>query len=119
MLVLWARVPGSWCDGRRSPRGLPPWPACDPGALPSGAETVLGVDCVLDHRANIRSLPEYRYTLAEYEPTRPWVLVGALRRLSVELDDDEDFVVWAARAWPRPRYQVDRLPDLPPWEGAG
>lgn len=73
----------------------------------------------LDPRANIRSMPEYRYTVAEYEPARPWVLIGALREHSVELDDGEEFAVWAARAWPRPRYQVDLLPELGPWEGAG
>jgi hypothetical protein len=60
-------------------------------------------------------VPEYRYTLAEYDPERPWVLVGPLRRLSVELDEGEDFLVWAARTWPRPRYQVDLLPELGPW----
>ena len=64
-------------------------------------------------------MPEYRYTVAEYEPTRPWVLVGAPRRLSVELDDGEDFAAWASQAWPRPRYQVDLLPALGPWQGAG
>lgn len=57
-------------------------------------------------------------TLAEYDPDRPWVLVGALRRLSVELEDDEDFASWAALAWPRPRYQADLLPELPPWPRA-
>jgi hypothetical protein len=62
---------------------------------------------------------EYRYTVAEYEPDRPWILVGCLRRLSVELSDGEDFAAWAAQAWPRPRYQVDLLPELPPWPGAG
>ena len=73
----------------------------------------------LDPRANIRSMPEYRYTVAEYEPARPWVLVGALREHSVELDDGEEFAAWAAQAWPRPRYQVDLLPELGPWQGAG
>jgi hypothetical protein len=63
-------------------------------------------------------MPEYRYTVAEYEPTRPWVLVGALRQLSVELNEDEDFAVWAAQAWPRPRFQVDLLSELGPWQGA-
>ena len=38
---------------------------------------------------------------------------------SVELDEGEEFAAWAAQAWPRPRYQVDLLPELGPWQGAG
>jgi hypothetical protein len=65
------------------------------------------------------SMTAYRYTVAEYEPRRPWVVVGPLRELTVNLDDGEDFRAWAAQAWPRPRYQVDLLPELGPWQGAG
>jgi hypothetical protein len=64
-------------------------------------------------------VPKLRYTVAEYDPDRPWVVVGPLREMSVELDNREDFATWAARAWPRPRYEVALCPDLPPWEAAG
>jgi hypothetical protein len=53
-------------------------------------------------------MPEYRYTVAEYDPARPLVLVGALRQLTVEFDESEDFAAWAARAWPRPRHSALR-----------
>ena len=72
---------------------------------------------ILDPHANICSMPEYAYTVAEYEAARPWVLVGALRD-RVELDEGEDFTAWAARAWPRPRYEVALLTELGPWQGA-
>lgn len=64
-------------------------------------------------------MPGYRYTVAEYDPGRPWVVVGPLREFAVELEEGEDFRAWAAQAWPRPRYQVDLLPELGPWQGAG
>jgi hypothetical protein len=73
----------------------------------------------LDPDANICSMPAYRYTVAEYDPRRPWVVLGPLRHFTVELEDGDDFAAWAAQAWPRPRYQVDLLPELGPWEGAG
>lgn len=72
--------------------------------------------CPLDLSANIRSIPVYTYTVAEYDSERPWVVVGPLRQMTVELDDSEDFLAWAARAWPRPRYQAVLVPGLPPWE---
>ena len=65
------------------------------------------------------SMPEYRYTLAEYDPDKPWLVLGPLRHMTVELDDDVDFLAWAAKAWPRPRYQAVLVPDLPPWQGGG
>lgn len=34
---------------------------------------------------------EHRYTVTELDPQRPWVLVGEIRRLSVELEDGQDF----------------------------
>ncbi|MFZ1996500.1 MAG: hypothetical protein WAU75_20480 [Solirubrobacteraceae bacterium] len=61
----------------------------------------------------------YPYTVTEYDARRPWLIVGPLRRMTVELEDGEDFATWAAKAWPRPRYQADREPEpLPPWECA-
>jgi hypothetical protein len=57
------------------------------------------------------------YTLAEYDPDRPWVLVGEIRHLMVELDDNDTFSTWAARAWPPPRYKAETSPDeLGPWQ---
>jgi hypothetical protein len=65
-------------------------------------------------------VPKYGYTVTEYDARRPWVIVGPLRRMTVELDDGEDFATWAAQAWPRPRFQTDlEREPLPPWEGAG
>ena len=61
----------------------------------------------------------YTYTVAEYDRERPWLVVGPLRRLSVELPDGEDFLAWAAQAWPRPWYEAILVPELPPWEGGG
>jgi hypothetical protein len=59
---------------------------------------------------------EYRYTVAEYDPQRPWVLVGEIRQLAIQLDDQENFTVWAAQAWPPPRYKAELAPDeLRPW----
>jgi hypothetical protein len=74
----------------------------------------------LDLPANMCSVPTYRYTITEYDAARPWVSVGPLRRMTVELEDAEDFAVWAAQAWPRPRFQADlNREPLPPWESAG
>ena len=47
------------------------------------------------------------------------LVVGPLRRMTVELAEDEDFLTWVARTWPRPRYEAVLVPELPPWEGAG
>ena len=64
-------------------------------------------------------VPRYCYTVAEYDPGRPWVVVGPVRRMTVALDEDEDFLTWVARAWPRPRYEAVLVPELPPWQSAG
>jgi hypothetical protein len=55
---------------------------------------------------------EYRYTVAEHDPERPWIVVGEIRCLAVELEDDENFYGWAAARWPRSRYEV----QLDPWQ---
>jgi hypothetical protein len=63
---------------------------------------------------------EHRYTLIEYDSQRPWVVVGEIRRLSVELEDGQDFNLWAAQEWPAPRFRAKLQPgELAPWEGAG
>lgn len=44
--------------------------------------------------------------------------------MTVELNEGEDFLAWAAQAWPRPRYQAVLVPELstlggrPPHAGA-
>lgn len=63
-------------------------------------------------------MPAYSYTVAEYDPERPWVVVGPLRRMTVELAEGEDFLAWAAETWPSPRYHAVLVPELPPWPGA-
>jgi hypothetical protein len=55
-------------------------------------------------------VPEFRYTVAEYDPRQPWLLVGEIRRLTVQLEDAEAFTAWAARRWPAPRYKAEREP---------
>jgi hypothetical protein len=54
----------------------------------------------------------YSFTVAEHDPERPWILVGEIRRLTVELEDGQGFYEWATREWPGPRFKV----ELDPWE---
>lgn len=63
-------------------------------------------------------MPAYRFIVTEYDSEKPWLVVGPLRRMTVELNEDQDFLAWAAQAWPRPRCQAVLVPELPPWEGA-
>ena len=59
---------------------------------------------------------EFRYTVTEYDRNHPWLLVGEIRRLTVELEDTESFSAWAARTWPPPRYKAELEPEaLGPW----
>jgi hypothetical protein len=61
-------------------------------------------------------VPELRYTVTEYDPQRPWVMVSRTRGLAVDLDA-EDFPAWAARAWPATRYTTEIEPGaLRPWQ---
>jgi hypothetical protein len=63
---------------------------------------------------------EYRYTVAEYDPQRPWLLVGEIRHLTVELDDEHSFTSWAARKWPAPRFKTELdAGQLGPWQRSG
>jgi hypothetical protein len=63
---------------------------------------------------------EFRYVVTEYDPHRPWLLVGEPRRLTVELEHAGSFTAWAARTWPPPRYRADLEPEtLGPWQGSG
>lgn len=56
----------------------------------------------------------YSYTVAEHDPDRAWIVLGEIRHLTVELDEDASFSEWARREWPRPRYEV----ALDPWQGS-
>jgi hypothetical protein len=63
---------------------------------------------------------ELRYTVTEYDPDQPWLLVGEIRRLAVHLEDAETFSAWAARTWPAPRFKAELEPEaLRPWQDSG
>jgi hypothetical protein len=60
-------------------------------------------------------VPEYEYTLVEYDPERPW-LVASTQTLTVALQDAQAFPAWASRQWPAPRYKAElRHRELRPW----
>jgi hypothetical protein len=54
---------------------------------------------------------EYRFTLTEYDPECPWIVVSTQHR-TIELRDGSDFFAWARDRWPRPRWSV----QLDPWQ---
>jgi hypothetical protein len=54
----------------------------------------------------------YAYTVAEHDLERPWLVLGEIRQLTVELPDGESFHDWASKEWPAPRFQV----ELAPWQ---
>jgi hypothetical protein len=56
-------------------------------------------------------VPEYGYTLAEYDPERPWIVIRQGHR-TVTLDAGLNFFEWAHEQWPAPRWTV----ELDPWE---
>lgn len=58
------------------------------------------------------SMRSYAYAVTDHDPDRPWIVVGEIRHLTVQLQDDRNFFEWAAREWPAPRYQV----QLEPWQ---
>jgi hypothetical protein len=65
-------------------------------------------------------VPEYRYTVAEYDLQRPWLLVGEIRHLAVELEDVHSFRSWAAQKWPAPRFRAELdAGQLGPWQRSG
>ena len=49
---------------------------------------------------------EYRYTVVEHDPDRPWIVVGEIQHLSVELDEADHFAAWADQKWPGTRFAV-------------
>ena len=61
---------------------------------------------------------EFGFMVVEYEPERAWIVVGS-RRLTVELEDGQDFLEWARQHWPPPRFKVEPEPaELPPWDAS-
>jgi hypothetical protein len=65
-------------------------------------------------------VPQFRHVLRECDPDRPWVIVGDIQYLVVELEDRSAFRAWAAERWPAPRYVAELEPEsLGPWKGAG
>jgi len=54
---------------------------------------------------------EYRYTVTEHDPDRPWIVLDSEHR-TVTLDDGVGFFEWSAEHWPAPRWTV----ELDPWQ---
>jgi hypothetical protein len=54
---------------------------------------------------------EYRFTLTEYDPERPWIVLSTEHR-AIELPDGSDFFAWARDRWQTPRWSV----QLDPWQ---
>jgi len=60
-------------------------------------------------------LPEFKYTVTEHDPEKPWLVRGR-RHGTVKLEDDASFFEWAAEGWPAPRWSVELDPGrLAPW----
>jgi hypothetical protein len=55
-------------------------------------------------------MPLYRYSIVEYDPDRPWIVVGQHSGLEVELPDIVAFTDWAAERWPSPGYMAELMP---------
>jgi hypothetical protein len=54
-------------------------------------------------------VPEFSYTVTEYDPDQPWVVIGRGQH-TVTLDADENFFLWARERWPEPRWSVELDP---------
>jgi hypothetical protein len=51
-------------------------------------------------------MPVFSFTLTEYQPDKPWLIVS-IGRDSVELEDGENFYDWAQEHYPNSRYRVE------------
>jgi hypothetical protein len=40
----------------------------------------------------------------EHDVAKPWLVVGETQRRTIELDDDENFFLWAVGEYPRDRF---------------
>lgn len=54
-------------------------------------------------------VPLLSYVVTEYDPAKPWIIVGREQR-TVELDDAASFAGWARENWPAPRYAAELDP---------
>jgi hypothetical protein len=52
-------------------------------------------------------MPEYRYTVTEHDPERPWIVRGSSHE-EVALPDDSSFFEWAQEHWPAPVERAAR-----------
>jgi hypothetical protein len=59
-------------------------------------------------------MPEIRFTVHEHSQDNPWIVLGAARHLTVELEHASDFAAWAAEHWPRERFTAELDPGQEP-----
>jgi hypothetical protein len=52
----------------------------------------------------------YSFSITEHDVANPWLVVGENQRRTIELEDDENFFLWAAREYPRDRFTVELDP---------
>lgn len=52
----------------------------------------------------------WTYTLTEYEPDKPWLIISVRRGMTVELEDRADFFEWSHQQWTTDRYSVELDP---------
>ena len=57
-------------------------------------------------------MPTYSFTLTEYDPERPWIVVARHEHHTVELEEGVAFFAWARDQWPPPRWSI----QLDPWQ---
>lgn len=57
-------------------------------------------------------MPEFRFTVFEHDPQRPWIVLGPTQHLTVELKRADDFAAWAAQHWSRDRFTAELDPGL-------
>jgi hypothetical protein len=57
-----------------------------------------------------------RYSVVEFDPDKPWVVLAQQHGLTVRLPDEASFAAWAAEQRPPSRYraQLD-AGEPPPW----
>jgi hypothetical protein len=55
------------------------------------------------------ALSEYRYTVIEHDPEKPWIVRG-VSHATVTLEAGTSFFEWAAENWPAPRWSVELDP---------
>jgi hypothetical protein len=53
---------------------------------------------------------EFRFTVFEHDPNRPWLVLGPTKHLTVELERAGDFPAWASEHWPGDRYTAELDP---------